>query len=114
MKKTFNIKLNHEGASSFPSDSSEIFFTRCGDEDKIGIDYCELYYSKRNSDGTFEEPQLMNLFRDTAKFNVGQPSLSSDGYKLYFSLQVFLIKDTVVKIFMCVKESMINGQFLKT
>jgi peptidoglycan-associated lipoprotein len=47
-----------------------------------------LYYSKRNSDGTFEEPQLMNLFQDTAKFNVGQPSLSSDGYKLYFSASV--------------------------
>lgn len=88
-EKTFNINTkSHEGASSFSSDSSEIFFTRCGDEDKIGIDYCELYYSKRNSDGTFEEPQLMNLFRDTAKFNVGQPSLSSDGYKLYFSASV--------------------------
>lgn len=107
--KVFNINTkSHEGASSFSADSSEIFFTRCGDDDKRGIDYCELYYSNRNPDGSFNEPELMNLFRDTSKFNVGQPSLSSDGFRLYFSANVPHKGYGGMDIYVCQR---INGQW---
>ena len=85
----FNVNSKfHEGASSFSSDSSEIFFTRCGTQNKLNIDYCQIYQSVQLDNNLFTLPKRVQLFSDSSIFNIGQPSLSEDGKKLYFSSEV--------------------------
>ena len=84
------------------------FSLACGDDDKRGIDYCELYYSNRNPDGSFNEPELMNLFRDTSKFNVRKPSLSSQ-MVLGYSFSATPYEDMEgMEVYVCQR---INGQW---
>lgn len=75
----------HEGASSFPSDTSEIYFTRCGSDKELEIEYCKIFRSKRLPDGKWGPAQLVQLYGEHDTFNIGQPSISPDGQYLFFS-----------------------------
>jgi len=78
----FNSEYN-DGTVAFNKDYTEIFFTRCGSEDKKIDDYCGLFVSQAIPDGGWSEPQLLPFFEDT--MNIGTPCLSSDGQTLFFA-----------------------------
>jgi len=90
-----NTKYN-EGTSTFTPDTSEIYFTRCGSDKQFEIQYCKIFRSRKKADGTWEPAQIVQIFTDIDNsltdiilrddtFNIGQPSISSDGKFLYFS-----------------------------
>lgn len=75
-----NTEAN-EGAAFLDAKGNEMYFTRCEvEKGKYGT--CQIYYTVRKSD-TWDEPVLVPLSADS--FTIGQPCLSADGNKLYFS-----------------------------
>jgi peptidoglycan-associated lipoprotein len=74
-----NTSIN-EGTPTFNKNFTEMYFTRCGTEGKSKSkrdDYCAVFKSMRDFDGTWSEPEKMLFFSDSV--NVGQPFLSPDG-----------------------------------
>ncbi len=78
----FNSIYN-DGTVAFNSDYSELFFIRCGSDDKKINDYCGLFVSNALPDGGWSEPVAMPFFEDT--MNIGTPCLSPDGNTLFFA-----------------------------
>lgn len=78
----FNGAYN-DGAACFNSNYTEVYFTRCGSDDRKVDDYCGLYFSTYQFDGGWTEPQLLPFFEDT--MNIGTPCLSPDGQTLFFA-----------------------------
>lgn len=82
----FDILVNgdfYEGAASFNQDYSEMVYTQCGSADQQVDDACRLVYRYREPDGSWSEPEYLNFFADSV--NIGHPSISPDGRRLYFS-----------------------------
>lgn len=79
----FTDNLNtarNEGTPTFNRSYTEMYFTRCGTEGKSknkGDDFCAIYKSLRDFDGSWGMPEKVTFFSDTV--NVGQPFLSPDG-----------------------------------
>jgi outer membrane protein OmpA-like peptidoglycan-associated protein len=72
----------HQGAPSFGKDQNTVFFTQCGSEEKIAIDYCKIMFSQKKGD-TWTEPEAIDL-GDGAQ-NYVHPILSEDGKLLIFA-----------------------------
>jgi len=69
-----------DGAASFTSDFSTVFFTRCkkGENQQVA---CEIYTAKKSS-GEWGEPEPLGLFGDS--ITTAHPAISPDGANLYF------------------------------
>ncbi len=85
--KLFDEMLNtidNEGTAIFNPNYTEIFFTRCIStmENSKG-DYCKIFYSRKNSEGKWEDAISLDLFSDSTDY--GHPALTADGSKLIFS-----------------------------
>lgn len=80
---TFGENLNtdrNEGTPTFNKNYTEMYFTRCGSPPKSKSktdDYCAIFKSYRDFDGSWSIPEKVPFFSDTV--NVGQPFLSPDG-----------------------------------
>ena len=72
----------HQGAPSFGKDQNTVFFTQCGSEEKIAVDYCKIMFSQKKGD-TWTEPEAIDL-GDGAQ-NYVHPILSEDGKLLIFA-----------------------------
>lgn len=72
----------HQGAPSFGKNQTSVFFTQCGSEEKIAVDYCQIMFSQKNGD-TWTEPEAIDL-GNTAQ-NYVHPVLSEDGKMLIFA-----------------------------
>jgi len=70
-----------EGIATFTSDFETMYFTRC-DYNEIGGSFCRIYEAEADGD-LWYEPKLIEIFSDSV--NIGQPFLSQDGKRLYFS-----------------------------
>jgi len=80
MEETINTPFN-EGTACFTNDYNTIFFTRCVD-DNFTQNFCQIYTANK-TDGFWGEAERLVLFTDSV--NVGQPCLSPNGKRLYFS-----------------------------
>ena len=74
---------NNEGTVSFSSNFSEMYFTRCYNDEKKADNYCSIMMS-RYENGTWTAPIRLKLFEQD-NINYGDPSLSKDGQIMYFS-----------------------------
>jgi len=72
----------HQGAPSFNKDQNIVFFTQCGTEEKIAVDYCKIMFSQKNGD-TWSKPEAIDLGNDVQ--NYIHPVLSEDGKMLIFA-----------------------------
>lgn len=81
-KGPFNSPYN-DGTVAFSNDGNEVFFTRCGSDDRKVDDYCGLYVSSYQGDNNWSEPVALPFFEDT--MNIGTPCLSPDGSTLFFA-----------------------------
>ncbi len=72
----------NEGTVAFNQDYSEMYFTRCGNQDEKVDAYCRLFFSRRvgNAWSTPVELDFME-----AEVNYMHPALSQDEQRLYFS-----------------------------
>ena len=75
--------VNNEGTVSFNKDFTEMYFTRCFNEDKKADNYCSIMVSEYEG-GSWAVPVKVNLFEED-NVNCGDPSISDDGNTLYFS-----------------------------
>lgn len=73
----------NDGSLVFSADYTEMFFTRCGSDDRKIDDYCNLYHSKLLPEGGWSEPEVLPFFEDS--LNIGTACLSPDGQTLYFA-----------------------------
>lgn len=71
----------HEGTCSISADGKIMVFTSCDGRETKGS--CDLYISKKEGDA-WSKPENMGI-NINSNFWDSQPSLSSDGSKLYFS-----------------------------
>lgn len=78
----FNSPYN-DGSITFSRDGQEVFFTRCGSDDRKIDDYCGLYMSNYLGDNNWSDPIALPFFEDT--MNIGTPCLSPDGQTLFFA-----------------------------
>lgn len=76
---------NPDGAAMLSADGNYIFFTRCDQRSGNGITGggCDLFYCFRENN-SWSAPQLFGYTINTSAYE-GQPCLSSDNKKLYFS-----------------------------
>jgi outer membrane protein OmpA-like peptidoglycan-associated protein/tetratricopeptide (TPR) repeat protein len=72
----------HQGAPSFGKDQKTVFFTQCGSEEKVAVDYCKIMFSQKNGE-TWSEPEAIDLGNDAQ--NYIHPILSEDGKMLIFA-----------------------------
>lgn len=72
----------HQGAPTFSTDKNQVFFTECGSEEKIAVDYCKIMYSKKDS-GTWSDPVSIDLGEED--LNYLHPCISEDGKLLVFA-----------------------------
>lgn len=70
-----------EGIATFSKNFETIYFTRCDYLD-LGNSFCRIYQAEADGD-TWYEAELLTIFSDSV--NIGQPHLSLDGQRLYFS-----------------------------
>jgi peptidoglycan-associated lipoprotein len=78
----FNEPFN-DGPIAFNNSFTEAFFTRCGTTNMQVNDFCGIWYSRREPDGGWSTPEMLELFEDSV--NVGQPTVSRDGNLLIFA-----------------------------
>lgn len=72
-----------EANITFNKDFNVAYFTRCDFNEDPNINgYCHIYKTEKDGDSWYEA-EMVSLFADT--FNVGQPFLTPDGTRLYFS-----------------------------
>jgi outer membrane protein OmpA-like peptidoglycan-associated protein len=74
---------NNEGTVSFNNNFTEMYFTRCFNDDKKADNYCSIMMS-RYEGGSWTVPIKIKLFEGD-NVNYGDPSISADGNTLYFS-----------------------------
>ncbi len=79
--ETLNTEYN-EGTISFNSTYTAAYFTRCGSDQKKGVDYCKILFSKKKPDGTWTNAKIMPFV--SGAFNFAHPFLADDN-TLYFS-----------------------------
>ncbi|WMX14132.1 OmpA family protein [Aureispira sp. CCB-E] len=72
----------HQGAPSFGENQNSVFFTQCGSDEKIAVDYCQIMFSKKEGD-VWSKPEAIDL-GDNAQ-NYIHPVLSEDGKLLIFA-----------------------------
>jgi peptidoglycan-associated lipoprotein len=72
----------HQGAPSFGTNQTSVFFTQCGSEEKVAVDYCQIMFSKKEGD-TWTEPEAIDL--GNSDQNYVHPVLSEDGKMLIFA-----------------------------
>lgn len=78
-----NINTVHnEGTAAFNSTFTEMYFSRCYNDEKRNDHYCKLMLSTKEGD-SWSVPQPLDFVRD--KVNYGHPALSADGNTLYFA-----------------------------
>lgn len=85
----FAAELNsgfNEGTPTFNKDATEVYFTRCGSQNKGMADYCAIYVSRLQSLGGWSAPEKLALFENDT-FNVGHPFLAKDGKYLIFAAE---------------------------
>lgn len=70
-----------EGIATFSKNFETVYFTRCDYLD-IGNSFCRIFQAEADGD-TWYEAGLLSIFSDSV--NIGQPHLSADGQRLYFS-----------------------------
>jgi len=80
LEEAINTPFN-EGTACFTNNFKTIYFTRCVDDD-FTQNYCQIYTATK-TDGLWSEAERVVLFTDSV--NVGQPCLSPNGQRLYFS-----------------------------
>jgi outer membrane protein OmpA-like peptidoglycan-associated protein/tetratricopeptide (TPR) repeat protein len=73
---------DNESVATLSADGNILIFTTC-DRRLTGMGSCDLYYSIKNDDG-WDIPSNMGKIINSISWD-GQPSLSSDGKKLFFS-----------------------------
>lgn len=81
----YNPQLNtayHESFATFTPQGTEVFFTRCTEDQSKTNQYCHIYYSAFNL-GAWSEAVKLELFPDS--MNVTDPYLSKDGKMLIVS-----------------------------
>ena len=84
--ESFNEPINspnNEGTVSFNSDFTEMYFTRCFNDDKKADNYCSIMMSKFEN-ASWTVPVKIKLFEED-DINYGDPAISEDGNTLYFS-----------------------------
>jgi peptidoglycan-associated lipoprotein len=74
---------NNEGTVSFNKNFTEMYFTRCFNNDKKADNYCSIMMSQYEN-GSWSVPIKIKLFEEE-NINYGDPSISEDGNTLYFS-----------------------------
>ena len=82
--EAFSSPINtphNEGTVAFNNDFTEMYFSRCYDEEDTDY-FCKLMMSKREGD-SWTEPIVLNFTEPN--INYGHPTLSKDGASLYFS-----------------------------
>jgi outer membrane protein OmpA-like peptidoglycan-associated protein/tetratricopeptide (TPR) repeat protein len=82
----YNETINegyHESSPAFSPRGDELVYTQCGSAEKETDDACRLLYRYRVSAGAWSEPIELMLFGDSV--NLGHPSWSADGQRLYFA-----------------------------
>ncbi len=79
--EAINTPFN-EGAQSISADGRLLVYTFCGNTGP-GSTSCDLYYTEKKN-GDWSAPQPIGSPVNTASWE-GQPSLSADGYTLYFA-----------------------------
>jgi peptidoglycan-associated lipoprotein len=82
----FNGPVNspyNDGSIAFNSSRTEMYFTRCGSDDKKKDDYCAIFVSYLESDDTWGIPIELKFFEDS--LNLGSPCLSPDDQTLFFT-----------------------------
>ena len=72
----------HQGAPSFGKNQTIVFFTQCGSEEKVAVDYCQIMFSQKEGD-TWTTPEAIDL--GNADQNYVHPVLSEDGKMLIFA-----------------------------
>lgn len=70
-----------EGIATFSKNFETVYFTRCDYLD-LGNSFCRIFQAEADGD-TWYEAGLLSIFSDSV--NIGQPHLSADGQRLYFS-----------------------------
>jgi peptidoglycan-associated lipoprotein len=70
-----------EGIATFSKNFETSYFTRC-DYLALGNSFCRIYKAEADGD-TWYEAELLPIFSDSV--NIGQPHLSADGQRLFFS-----------------------------
>lgn len=73
----------NDGSVAFNSNLTEMYFTRCGSDDKKVDDYCAIFVSYLESDDTWSIPVELKFFEDS--LNLGSPCLSPDDQILFFT-----------------------------
>lgn len=77
-----NTKL-HEGCASFTPDGNTIYFMRCEKMDQNKADACKLFFSRKKSNGQWDEPKELPPHINTG--NSQTPRIMADGETLLFS-----------------------------
>lgn len=72
----------HQGVLNFNEDKTMVFFTQCGSEEKIAVDYCQIMFSRKEGD-TWSTPEAIDL--GATRNNYIHPTLSKDGKMLIFA-----------------------------
>ena len=70
-----------EGIATFSKNFETSYYTRC-DYLALGNSFCRIYKAEADGD-TWYEAELLPIFSDSV--NIGQPHLSADGQRLFFS-----------------------------
>ena len=74
--------INEEGAASLNRRSSNIYFTRCMQDEKANKS-CRIYFAKR-SGNSWVQAQLVEIPGIPAEISIGHPAISDDELTLYF------------------------------
>ncbi len=80
-KAPFNNKF-HQGTPTFNTDRTIAFFTECGSDEKIRVDYCRIMVSQKQGEN-WTPAKVIDLGPDDN--NYLHPTLSPDGRRLYFA-----------------------------
>ncbi len=76
-----NTKDN-EGAAFFHEPTATLYFTRCSGEGKFQDRYCKIWMAHYR-DGRWSIPEMLPFQKNHV--NYGQPAMTEDGSRLYFS-----------------------------
>ncbi len=73
---------DNEGAAFFHAPTATLYFTRCFAEGEFEDRYCKIW-STHYRDGRWSVPELLPFQKE--HINYGQPAMTEDGSRLYFS-----------------------------
>ncbi len=81
LPEPINTKDN-EGAAFFHAPTATLYFTRCSAEGKFEDRYCKIWMSHYR-EGKWSTPEMLPFQKE--RVNYGQPAMTEDGSRLYFS-----------------------------